>query len=153
MGRRLILLSASLFLLAGCAGVEVTRVKNGSDNGGIRFYRPWPYLLVVPAANGGVEAKTVYLPRLDQEYSIKVKPGLGTVNGKFTLSDGWNLTDFGDTRDSKVPETIAALSGAATAAGDLKAAGAEVSIPAGLYEYEIDERSGKVTGLKKISIK
>jgi PBP1b-binding outer membrane lipoprotein LpoB len=44
MGKRLSLLAVSVFLIAGCAGVEITRVKDNKDNGGIRFYRPSPDL-------------------------------------------------------------------------------------------------------------
>jgi len=152
MGKRLSLLAVSVFLIAGCAGVEITRVKDNKDNGGIRFYRPWPYLLVIQT-DKGVEAKTVYLPKKDEEYSIKVKSGLGTVNGSFTLTDGWNLTQFGDSRDSKIPDTITALTGTATSVNDMKGLVGASELPPGLYKYLIDEKTGEVSGLERLPIK
>ena len=42
---------------------------------------------------------------------IKVKSGIGLVETAFTLENGWNLTQFGETRDAKTPEMIDALTG------------------------------------------
>ncbi len=155
MGKRLVLLSVSLFLLAGCAGVQVTRVRDkNADNGGIRFYRPWPYLLVYQTEHG-IEAKTVYLPKMDEEYAIKVKSGFGTVNGKFTLTDGWNLTDFGDTRDSKIPETMTALTGVAAGVDSIVHRGPSdkkvKTLHPGLYCYKFNSE-GYVDGLEEVSL-
>ncbi len=64
-----------LLALAGCAGVSVQRVASEADyKGGVRFYRPQPYLLVTDA-KGAIETSVVYLPKMTEEYSFRVPPG------------------------------------------------------------------------------
>lgn len=49
----------------------------------------------VSIANAGYKTQIVYLPDYSQEYIVTWKRGLiGSVNPKFTLTDGWNLTGF-----------------------------------------------------------
>jgi hypothetical protein len=98
-------------LLCGCAHVEIKRVQKSSDEGA-RFYRAEPYLFR-GVTEEGCEAKLVYLPDLDEEWLIRARPGLGSVKGSATLSDGWQLTSFGYDTDSRIPETIDAVVGAA----------------------------------------
>jgi nitrogen fixation protein len=153
MKNRFYLLSL-IFLMAGCAGVEVTEITSKNPyKEGVRFYRPWPYLLVTKDEDGKFQTKNIYLPKMNEEYVINVKSGMGTVEASFTLTDGWQLTQLGDKRDSKIPETIGAITGAATglktvlettkAPGPAKAK----SLPSpGLYRYEFDN-NGLVTGL------
>lgn len=154
MKKRLRLMVVLAFLVtAGCAGVEIARVTDkNADTAGVRFYRPWPYLLVVKNPDGTLTAKTVYLPKTDEEYVIKVKSGLGTVNASFELVDGWQLIKLGDIRDSKVPETINALAGLTTSvSGVITKAGVtplrSEPLPPGLYRFEFDEKTGFVKGL------
>jgi len=163
MKKYLFLLVLLPLLLTGCASVTVTKITSENPyKEGVRFYRPWPYLLVTKGENGKLEAKTIYLPRINEEYCIKVNSGMGTVDSSFTLTDGWQLTVMGDKRDSKVPETIDSLAGvlAKVAPGGLltlmqgTAGGKEPtgSVKPGLYRYDIDENSGFVTGFKEVCI-
>ena len=72
---------------AGCQSVRV--VKNPDEfDGGIRFYRPKPYLLVTPADPTGrlVNLKLEYLPDFNEEYSAHLKG-----KASLALKDGWNL--------------------------------------------------------------
>jgi hypothetical protein len=112
-----------------------------SGDDGIHYYRPKPYLLVTesltekPRAAGGKPEKTEscvaeikYLPDYTQEYVIVPHYWLGSVALKPTLADGWNLTNFDSTVDTKVPETITAFANLAKAA----APGGVTSLGAGL---------------------
>ena len=50
-----------------------------------------------------------YLPDYNEEYSIKLRPGLGTGSLNFKLDDGWNLTSVGMQTDQKIPEIISSV--------------------------------------------
>jgi hypothetical protein len=100
---------------SACARVEVTRLADAKTySEGIRFYRPAPYV-VTSLEKDVCTHRIVYLPDPDEEYLIRVRSGLGTVDAKATLENGWSLTAFGETRDSKIPETITAVGGLLTA--------------------------------------
>jgi nitrogen fixation protein len=100
---------------SACARVEITRLAKANDySEGIRFYRPAPYL-VTSIEKDACTDRIVYLPDPEQEYLIRVHSGLGTVDAKATLENGWNLIALGEARDSKIPETITAVGGLLTA--------------------------------------
>ena len=112
MKKRLHLLTVLIFLMTGCAGVEIAKIT--SDNPyreGLRFYRPYPYLWVTKDKDGNLQGSILYLPNKNEEYVIRVKSGIGSVDAKFTLENGWNLTGLNEVRDSKTPEMITALTG------------------------------------------
>jgi nitrogen fixation protein len=95
----------------------------------------------------------IWLPKMNEPFVIDVKPGWGTVNGTFTLDNGWNLSSVGSQLDSKIPETLTAVSGLVTAAVGAGAAatpGATAAspalIPPGLYRINFDN-TGLVSGL------
>jgi hypothetical protein len=52
----------------------------------------------------------VNLPDANADSVIIPRQGLGTVSMKPQLSDGWNLTALDSATDSKIPETITAIS-------------------------------------------
>ncbi len=133
------------FFLFSCAVVTVKKVTPDNVNTpGVRYYRPYPYLLVTNQS----EYKVIYLPKMDEEYSVSTSPGFGSAGASCKLVDGWNLTEYSDKLDSKVPETISAVSGllkeaAAAAKGmtDLR------GLSPGLYRFDFDKQTGFVTGL------
>lgn len=91
-----------------------------SPSDGIHYYRPKPYLLVTETKAAAetqpscvVEIK--YLPDYSQEYVIVPHYWIGSVALKPTLTDGWNLTNFDSTVDTKVPETLNAFAALAKA--------------------------------------
>ena len=55
----------------------------------------------------GIELK--YLPDYNEEYSVQLKPGLGSGTLGFSLEDGWKLTSVNMSSDSKIPELISSL--------------------------------------------
>src|SRR5689334_25443316 len=102
---------------AGCAGVSVTRLESSAKyDGGVRFYRPQPYLLVTNFSSGERQASIVYLPKKDEEYVLKVHSGLGEVDAKATFDQGWNLTELGDSRRSGTADLLTAVGGLAKTA-------------------------------------
>src|SRR5437762_5481467 len=124
------LLLAIFAATAGCAAVHVRpltadeHMKKASAEG-VRFYRPWPYLLVTAETSDkgtNYKGQILYLPKMDDEYIVQVKNGWGTANGSVKLQDGWMLNEQGTIVDSKIPETITAISGLITAAGGVAAA-------------------------------
>ncbi len=115
-----ILLSACTL---GCTPKVIVTPHPGPDTKGIRFYRPKPYLKVVPAVvqvgkdSTEVEPSLVtisleYLPDFSEEYAIDVRSGLGIAEVSLKLEDGWNLTEISQSLDSQTDENI-------SAAGDL----------------------------------
>src|SRR6266481_334661 len=83
-------------------------------NIGVEYYKPKLYLLVTQAEKG-YSASILTLPDLTQPRYALLHPGYGSSNLSLKLNNGI-LTDVGQTVDTKIPETITALSGLATAA-------------------------------------
>lgn len=131
---------------AACAHVDVHRVSaQDRDNPslkGVRYYEPWPYLLVTQqdTDKGPVYSSSiVYLPCRAREFVADVRPGWGTAEGTVELKDGWMLSSLGSKLDSKGPETITAVTGLLGAlTGGTKAAAGPQLAP-GLYRIEFDE--------------
>jgi len=157
MKKRIFFLGILILVAAGCARVIVSKVTPGNEaRAGIRFYRPHPYLWVTKdkdtKGNGGsLKGVIIWLPDKSEEYAIRVKSGLGSTNLKFTLENGWNLTEFGEVRDSKIPETIQALAGYLESAAALvtakQAAGEKAELAPGLYAFVFDPKTGLVSDL------
>ncbi len=144
-------------MLTGCAGVSVTKITPVNDNSakGIRYYRPWPYLLVAQDANDAASLKltTVYLPNIKENYAINTQSGLGKLDATITLEDGWKLTQYSDKTDTKIPETIQAIGSVPTDTikavfeAITRANGVEkkaIPLTPGLYRFEFNDE-GAVT--------
>lgn len=136
----------------GCSTVEITKVSDSTYSDGLRFYRPAPYLLVTKDKGDNFQTSIISLPNKNEEYVIRQKVGLGTVDVSATLEGGWNLTQFGTKRDTKVSETIAALTGTIAAAAAFAVKGPSISLGEGLYKIEFDKTTGEISGIKKISL-
>jgi hypothetical protein len=141
-----------LALSTGCAGVSVHRLARDSDyRGGVRFYRPQPYLLVTNYATGERQASIVWLPRVNEEYVIEVHSGVGVVDTKFALSDDWNLTQFGESRDSKTAELLGAAGGLLKAV-EAVAPGRGEGLAPGLYAIHFDPSTGLADAVTPVRI-
>ena len=122
----------------GCSHVEVKHVEYGDKSDGVHFYEPKPYLFVTVAPTktgpGPNDVQNVYtssiiwLPDPEKEYVAREVVLLGSVEESITLNNGWQLAAFGAKADSKIPETITALTGVAKLA-----AGGAASAAEGLY--------------------
>ncbi len=155
MSRKLFLLTGLMFVVAGCASVDIKRITRDSPyTEGLRFYRPYPYLLITSNEDKSLVGKIVYLPSKNEEYTIKVSPGVGSVDAKFTLENGWNLTEYGATEDAKTADIITAL--ASSLAGIPKsgevatAAATQEGLGPGLYMLTFDEKTGLISGVKPV---
>jgi hypothetical protein len=117
--------------------------------------------------------KLIYLPDYAHPMALKADTGLfGSVEIKPTLADGWMLTGIDASSDSKVAETLSAISslvsaaeGGGAATGTSAAAhsfGAKLAahfagtpattapiLPPGLYELNFDA-GGKLTGISRV---
>ncbi len=141
-------LGASLYLLTGCASVNVTHVDDKGSCDGIHFYEPRPYLLVTGSGQS-LTNTVIWLPDHSQRYRVKFKGGWGTMKGNIKLVNGWMLDSLGVETDSKIPETITAVGSLVSAAvsavktpGTTTAAGP--ALTNGLYIIDIDG-TGKIT--------
>jgi hypothetical protein len=144
-----------LLFLSACAGVTVDRVRSDADyRGGVRFYRPQPYLLVTDA-KGAIETSIVYLPKTSEEYVLRVRPGLNGVDAKANFDQGWNLTSLGDARTNGAAEILTAVGGLARSAAAFQGALAEPAEPLapGLYAIEFDPATGLASGLRRVALK
>ncbi len=126
-------------LLNSCATVDFYSKSTLSEDSktGIEFYSAKPYLLVEnnPAKDVSLRTSIIYLPDLTKPKYAKIKPGIGSSDLKLSLSNGI-INSYGITTDSKVPETISALTGALTGYGTFSKEIAE----AGKLIAETDEK-------------
>jgi len=145
---------------AGCTPRVLVTPHPGPRTKGIRYYRPKPYLKVVPAEvqlgkdKTSVEPSLVsitleYLPDFSEEYAIDVRSGFGVAEVAIKLEDGWNLTEINQQLDSQTDENLSAMadviravgSTIPTAGGDgekpLQITAAASEVPLGYYESVI----------------
>ena len=123
-----------------------------AESDGIHYYRPKPYVLITETqatkdAGASCVVDIKYLPDYSQEYVIVPHYWIGSVALKPTLTDGWNLTNFDSTVDTKVPETLNAFAalmsavpkGAAAATVPEKTVNEEAgNVKPGMYPMEPD---------------
>ncbi len=103
-------IGACLFLtvaLAGCAHLEFK-----ASEPGLTYFEPVPYLAVTRATDCKVTATVLVLP--GEQRTLRFHSGYGSSDLSATLSNGM-LQSVGQKTDTKVPETITALAGVATA--------------------------------------
>lgn len=98
--------------LTGCASVKVTD-KHGTK--GFLTYTPVPHLLVEKSKEGVVTTRVISLPDTSRPRYLTHRGGYGSLQFNFALENGM-LTTFGQTSDSKIPETVAGLAGVGTLA-------------------------------------
>jgi hypothetical protein len=151
MMKRFCFLTILLFFISSCAGVRIVKITHENPyEEGIRFYAPYPYLWVTKDTSGNLQATIVWLPNKSEEYAIKVKSGIGSIDTKFTLENGWNLTQFGQTMDSKTPELITALTGSLKDIKGVFEKVREEELHVGLYMFIFDEKTGLVSEIKPV---
>jgi hypothetical protein len=109
----------------------------------------------VPQKNGEKSAEEVkgvkatislmYLPDFSEEYSVRLRPGLGIGELSMQLDDGWNLTSVGMKTDQQTDEIINSVANlvgsAANAAAGIRGKAPQpiadvlaTNVPFGLYE-------------------
>jgi hypothetical protein len=109
----------TLCVIVGCASVTVNKDPGPLDKG-FRFYRPKPYLKITPyevgKAGGAigpdemVEISLEWLPDFSEEYSVRLRTGLGVNKSKIKLENGWMLTEVNSDTDAKFADNVKAVS-------------------------------------------
>jgi hypothetical protein len=149
------------FIISGCTGGKFIVKKSPTETDeGFRYFLPKPYLLISNKIDENShkidrEAKIIYLPNFEEEYSITVLGGTaGTFNGTLKLEDGWKLTQVDQQYDTKTAETINAAASLMKELGQLKnvpkvqASQAPEISPPPFELYEIDLRNRKLIPLE-----
>lgn len=109
---------------------------------------------VIDSAPISLSISIEYLPDYDEEYSIRMKPGLGIAKLDITLENGWNLTNVNSETDQKTADIIGSIAPLASAIASFGKADAEVnrengecSVPFGFYEAVIGRTENNRRGL------
>lgn len=124
-----IFLVGAVSWLTACANVTFHSDAALTQRTGLKYYTAKPYLLIGPTGNkdAPVKAEIISLPDLEHPTYAIYHPGWGSHNFSLAVASNGTLSSYGQTADSKGPETITALTGALTSAGTLastlKAAG------------------------------
>jgi hypothetical protein len=113
---RTALTGACLFLafaLAGCAHLEFKAYKSEEpEQPGLTYFEPVPYLAVAKGVDCKVTVNVLVLP--GEKRTLLFRSGWGSADLSATLANGM-LQSVGQKTDTKVPETVTALAGAAAA--------------------------------------
>jgi hypothetical protein len=132
MKRNVVYIIIGLLFLSGCAHLEFTDFTDGQ--GGVTYYDPKPYMLVVTAGDCATTAAVVVLP--EKKRTVKFKMGYGSAKLSVGLSNGM-FTNVGQETDTKIPETIGSITSLGTAiSGITKAAAVTCTPSAVLYPVE-----------------
>ena len=96
------------FIFVNCAGIKILDKNNEKTN--LKVHLPKPYMLVEynPAKDVEIKTSFIYLPDLENPLFLKNKNGIGSSSMEFSIANG-QLSSFGATTDSKIPETITAI--------------------------------------------
>lgn len=110
----------AVFMLYGCASVQIYSDNDLKERTGLKFYTVKPYLLVELKSEKDMTVKTtvIYLPDLAKPQYLRVKPGAGSSELKMAFTNGI-LNSYGVTSDSKVDETINSLAALLGKSSDL----------------------------------
>ena len=129
----------SALLLAGCANVTFhPGLPNGTDpdvnrRTGLKYYTAKPYLLVGPTGNkdAPMKAEIISLPDLEHPTYAIFHPGWGQHIFSLAVASNGNLSSYGQTADSKIPETISAVGSLMSGGGALATAVKALLTPSG----------------------
>lgn len=106
MKKNVICIIIGLLFLSGCAHLDFTDFTDGK--GGVTYYDPMPYLFVSINKDCVTTATVVVLP--EKKKTVKFIPGYGSADLSVGLSNGM-FTSVGQKTDTKIPETIGAITG------------------------------------------
>src|ERR1700726_4309290 len=107
----LIATSVMLALLAGCAHVTFHSDPELTQKTGLKYYTAKPYLLVsfTGSKDSPVKIDVISLPDLEHPTYVVYHPGWGQHILNLAVGTNGTLSSYGQTADSKGPETISAL--------------------------------------------
>ena len=101
IARGIITITITISFLTGCASIDFD-----SNDGGLPFYDPVPYLFVSTTKECVTTATMVILP--GHRRLLKFKRGYGSYDLSISLENGM-IKSVGQKADTKIPETISAI--------------------------------------------
>lgn len=134
------------FLLSGCAGLQF---QGEPTDDALSYYEPQPYLLIQRDGSCTYTAKVVSLP--GRKRSVKFNSGLGSADLNLTMTEDGLITTVGQNTDTKVPDTIQAVTGLAKLiGGELAVAADETKCPARAAMFRIV--NGRVDASDRVNL-
>jgi hypothetical protein len=137
---RLLALAMPILGLAGCAGLDF---GEGYDPHAVTYYDPVPFLVVSFNKDCEASASVITMPDPRRMRHVKPKTGYGTANLTSNFGNGM-LTSFGQTTDTKIPDSVPQLLSLAKAFGVLESKGTDCKPGRPPILYEIVVRDGKI---------
>lgn len=128
---------AAATTLSGCASLQFSDQRRPD---GVTFFDPKPVMIVACDEHDRQTVTFTAVPDVTHPRSVRAKSGWGSANLTATFSGGL-LTQFGQQTDTKIPETITALTGVASlgltggAKGFPAAASADAKCVPGVFEF------------------
>lgn len=110
MRRIWILVSLLALSVSGCSSVKFYSDSGLKTRTGVRVYSSRPYLLVsrTNAKDNPITVQVVYLPDLESPQFARYRGGFGSSQFNFELTNSI-LTKYGQTIDTKIPETLTSI--------------------------------------------
>lgn len=118
-GRNLVVLVLVAVFLFGCAHIDFDDSNsNGNGKKGLAYYEPMPFLLVNTTSDCMSTASLVILPGARR--TVKLESGYGTADLSLKLSSSGMISEVGQVTDTKIPDTINAITSLGTSAMGLR---------------------------------
>lgn len=127
MGIRLLAI-AMMILASGCARIQF--VGEPSDDA-LTYYEPVPYLLIQQDSKCEKTARVVSVP--GRKRGLKLNSGYGSADLSVTMTADGIITNVGQKTDTKIPETIEAVTGLAALATKSTAPATQCTARAALF--------------------
>jgi hypothetical protein len=132
--------------LAGCAGYGFHETPR---EGGLTYWETAPFLVVTTEADCKQTFSVLSIPTRPR--SVSLNSGYGTADLNIDFKDGMVISHIGQKTDAKIPETMTAVPGLATAYATLKettrdkSATRAATCQTGTSLYAVDASSGTPT--------
>lgn len=144
---------ALIFVFTSCSSIKFYSDKDLKKETGIKVYEPKPYFLVERKTTKDLALKTsiIYLPDYENPTYIKPIKGIGSSDLQLSLNNGM-INGYGISSDTKIPETITALTGAIGSASSAYKTYAEalgILDEISKSNIENNEKSGTSESMKK----
>jgi hypothetical protein len=127
------------FAISGCAGLEFDQDPSAK---GVLFFDPLPVLQIACDKDGASTASVLVLPDVSNPRHVKAVSGFGSAKSSVTFASGM-LVSFGQETDTKIPETLTAVTGLAKVMAAADTGGERPVTPCKPKLYYLEVESGK----------
>jgi hypothetical protein len=150
---KIILSILATTLALGCAHTTIKKITKDDKTDGVRYFMPHPYLWVTYDTKGNhLKTEIIMLPDSTEEYVVEPTSGLGSAVLSLNLENGWNLTQFNNNEDSKIPDTITGLASLASGIVGLQGASGTSGFMALHGKNESEKIDPLLPGLYRIDL-